>query len=89
MMILKTIAPYTSLSLSIALLLTELAAPCVAQNTQNRVIVVNADQPNVWTLERKEAFLTIPNPNQSEVVRLQDPVTDISVSTLVVRKPPE
>ena len=37
----------------------------------------------------KEAFLTIPNPNQSEIVTLTDPVTTISVSTLVIRKPPE
>lgn len=36
-----------------------------------------------------EAFLTIPNPNQAEVVTLTDPVTKISVSTLVARKPPE
>jgi hypothetical protein len=36
-----------------------------------------------------EAFLTIPNPNQSEVVTLEDPVTQISVSTVVVRKSPE
>ena len=36
-----------------------------------------------------EAFLTIPNPNQTEVVTLRDPVTNISVSTVVGRKPPE
>ena len=37
----------------------------------------------------KEAFLTIPNPNQTEVVTLTDPITRISVSTVVARKPPE
>ena len=61
-MILKTIAAYISLSLSIALLLTELAAPCAAQNTTNRVIVINADQPNVWTLERKRGLSDDPKP---------------------------
>jgi hypothetical protein len=37
---------------------------------------------------RSEAFLTIPNPNQTEVVTLTDPATNISVSTVVARKPP-
>ena len=37
----------------------------------------------------KEAFLTIPNPNQTEVITLTDPDTNISVSTVVARKPPE
>jgi hypothetical protein len=35
-----------------------------------------------------EAFVTIPNPDETEVVTLTDPVTDISVSTVVARKPP-
>jgi subtilisin-like proprotein convertase family protein len=37
----------------------------------------------------REAFLTIPNPNQTEVITLTDPNTKISVSTVVARKPPE
>jgi hypothetical protein len=37
---------------------------------------------------RSEAFLTIPNPNQTEVVTLTDPATNISVSTVVARKSP-
>ncbi len=37
----------------------------------------------------KEAFLTIPDPNQTEVITLTDPVTHVSVSTVVARKPPE
>ena len=36
-----------------------------------------------------EAFLTIPNPRQTEVVTLRDPVTRVSVSTVIGRKPPE
>jgi len=35
-----------------------------------------------------EAFLTIPSPNATEVVTLTDPVTKLSVSTVVARKPP-
>jgi hypothetical protein len=42
----------------------------------------------VEVTSRTEAFLTIPNPNQTEVVTLTDPVTNISVSTVVARKPP-
>jgi subtilisin-like proprotein convertase family protein len=34
-----------------------------------------------------EAFLTIPNPRQTEVVTLRDPVTNVSVSTVIGRKP--
>ena len=37
----------------------------------------------------REAFLTIPNPDQTEVVKLSDPVTKISITTLVARRPPE
>jgi hypothetical protein len=36
-----------------------------------------------------EAFLTIPNPDETEVVTLKDPVTKLSVSTVVARKPPK
>jgi hypothetical protein len=36
-----------------------------------------------------EAYLTIPNPNQTEVVTLHDPTTRIDVSTVIGRKPPE
>jgi hypothetical protein len=36
-----------------------------------------------------EAFLTIPNPNKTEIVTLRDPVTNIDVSTVIGRKPPE
>ena len=36
-----------------------------------------------------EAFLTIPNPDQTEVVTLRDPITDVSVSTVIGRKPPK
>jgi subtilisin-like proprotein convertase family protein len=36
----------------------------------------------------KEAFLTIPDPNQTEVITLTDPITKSSVSTVVARKPP-
>ena len=36
-----------------------------------------------------EAFLTIPNPNQTEIVTLHDPVTKIDVSTVIGRKPPQ
>jgi hypothetical protein len=32
--------------------------------------------------------VTIPNPDDAEVVTLTDPVTNISVSTVVARKPP-
>jgi len=35
-----------------------------------------------------EAFLTIPNPDETEVVTLTDPVTELSVSTVIARKPP-
>jgi hypothetical protein len=34
-----------------------------------------------------EAHLTIPNPHETEVVTLTDPVTNISVSTVVARQP--
>jgi hypothetical protein len=36
-----------------------------------------------------EAYLRIPNPNQTEVVTLHDPITKIDVSTVIGRKPPE
>ena len=35
-----------------------------------------------------EAFLKILNPNQAEVVTLTDPLTKLSVSTVITRKPP-
>jgi hypothetical protein len=35
-----------------------------------------------------EAFVTIPNPNETEVITLTDPVTSLSASTVVARKPP-
>jgi hypothetical protein len=37
---------------------------------------------------KTEAFLTIPNPNETEVVTLTDPVTSLSVTAVVARKPP-
>ena len=37
---------------------------------------------------KTEAYLTIPSPNETEVVTLTDPVTNLSVSTVVARKPP-
>jgi hypothetical protein len=36
-----------------------------------------------------EAFLTITNPDEAEVVTLSDPNTKLSVSTVVARKPPK
>jgi hypothetical protein len=38
---------------------------------------------------RTEAFLTIPSPNETEVVTLTDPFTRISVRTVIARKSPE
>ena len=37
----------------------------------------------------KEAFLTIQDPNQTEVVTLRDRITGLSVTTVIGRKPPE
>lgn len=54
MKILKAISSSLSSILSIALLLSGLAFPSQAQN---RVIVINADQPNVWTLEQAHYLL--------------------------------
>jgi hypothetical protein len=36
-----------------------------------------------------EAFVTIPNPNETEVITLLNPETNVMVSTVVARKPPK
>lgn len=51
----KAIARFVIVSLSLALLPSGLVTPCQAQ--EKRVIVINADQPNIWTLEQAHYLL--------------------------------
>src|SRR5438094_1639320 len=48
---------FTSQSLSCLLLLSGLSLPTSSVQAQNRVIVINADQPNLWTLEQAHYLL--------------------------------
>src|ERR1051326_6143531 len=54
MKILKDIAPHFSSFLSLILLLSGLRVPAQAQQ---RIIIINADQPNIWTLEQAHYLL--------------------------------
>ena len=58
MKILKTIAPYIAMPMSGILLFSVLLVrPSQAQDARKRVIVVNAEQPNIWTLEQAHYLL--------------------------------
>jgi len=54
---LKNSAPCVATSLSLVLLFSTLVVPCQAQNTLDRVIIINAEQPNIWTLEQAHYLL--------------------------------
>ena len=54
---LRNIAPCVATLMSLVLLLSGLVVPSQAQKTLDRVIIVNADQPNVWTLEQAHYLL--------------------------------
>lgn len=51
---------------------------------------LNSSEPKrikVTVTSSTEAYLTITNPNEAEVVTLTDPVTKIEVHTVIARKP--
>jgi hypothetical protein len=58
MKILKIIAPYIAMIMSGVLLFSLLVVrPTQAQDARKSVIVVNAEQPNIWTLEQAHYLL--------------------------------